>query len=229
MIEISPSSSPPRSAARRVVAGAAVLAIVVALSGCYRLSSTTPQILSTSVGIPVTVCEGLQDLDLEVSADIYFDWGDGSPLDEGAYYWDDPITSCRSHTYAAEGFYEGEVFVSPGQEGWDQRPLRVNVSAADPGYITASGTCTCHAAATLSASDVAAYLGSPSSTPNTYTWSFGDGTVAVTNQALVRHTFPQRGSYVVTLTAVRSGYENPGFEQHNNAVAQVTSTVTVGF
>jgi hypothetical protein len=224
-----PARTPAPSIRAQTLRTALLVVPLVVATSCFRLSSTTRLVLSAPAGLPVEVCESIQEHDLEISAAIAIDWGDGSPLDESPVFWDDQLAICSSHTFATAGTYQGLVSVSPGTTGWNQRPLTINVSEADPNSIAASGTCTCHRAATLSASGVAAYLGSSPSGPNTYSWSFGDGTTQVSPQAQVRHTFPRRGTYEVTLTAVRPGYEIPRFSQHGSAVAQVTSTVTVGF
>lgn len=202
---------------------------MLAVSGCYRLSSTTPLVLWTTVGIPVAACEWAPEMIGELSAEIAVDWGDGT-LDQGHVFWDNPTGHCFWHTYAAPGTYQGRVSISPGQTGFSSRTLTVTVAPASSSYIGAAGTCPCHTGVTLSATGLASVVGLPGvPLPDpVYSWTFGDGTTAITNAATVRHTYATADTYVVSVTAVRSAFFSPNDATYHLATAWTTASVKVG-
>ena len=203
--------------------------VLLAASGCWKLASDTPEVQTTSLGIPVTVCDSpTKTSDHEYNAALVIDWGDGTQ-DEADIYWDNAYGHCRSHRYAAPGEYHGSVSVHPGQETMDHRSLLVVVADRDPGYLTVSGTCTCHNRATFSAANLEAVLGTASSgEPNEYRWDFGDGIRTVTTSPTVTHTYARRTTHTVTVEAVRPFFIGWGEVRHGYAEADAMTTVRIG-
>jgi hypothetical protein len=207
------------------VAPLATVLLAVIATGCWQLETTQPLVLSTTVGIPVNVCEGLGPR-VEWSATITFDWGDGT-TNRAGYSHDAPTGHCLWHTYSSPGTYEGLVSVAPGTTGFDQRRVTVTVAPATGGYVNAGGTCACHTSATLSAPGLVATVRSFAPDDVTYGWNFGDGTTATTTTGFVQHTFPAPGTYTVGLNVFRRWYLAAGTTYHE-ATAWTTATVRVG-
>jgi PKD repeat protein len=168
------------------------------------------------------------DDELEFSAELQVDWGDGQ-LDDAPVYWDNPKGHCFAHAYSAPGTYRATITVVPGHE--TQSRQQVTITVAPPlAYVTAAGTCACHHAAVLHASGLPATVAVPgvaSAPAPTFSWDFGDGATAVTTTSSTPHTFPAPGTYTVRVTATRPAFADL-FRGYDRATAWSTATVTVG-
>ena len=142
------------------------------------------------------------------------DWGDGSPATTGSATSQTPAITA-SHTYAAGGTDTVRVTVTDKDGGAGTAKTPVAVAVANRPPVAAPG-------GPYSGTEGAAvaFNGGGSSDPDgdaiTYAWSFGDGTTGT--GATPSHTYPDNGSFTVSLTVTDSkGAASPA----------VTTTATI--
>jgi hypothetical protein len=212
---------------RRLAAVLGATTLVVLSSGCWRLIDSRPLVLWTTVGVPVQVCNTGRDDDLDVSAEMHLDWGDGT--DESAFLaWDRWDGHCYWHAYTAPGTYQGRVWMDPAHPTEGEQPLTVTVAPA-AGHLRATGTAATHTQASFAASGLAAsteIIGRAGPAP-VHHWDFGDGTTAVTSAAMTTHTYATPGTYRVQVTVTRA-FEYDFMTMYHEATAWSTTSVRVG-
>ncbi|WP_404791342.1 PKD domain-containing protein [Altericista sp. CCNU0014] len=128
---------------------------------------------------------------------------DPGTLDTLTYTWtfgdgSTPIQGqTATHTFADNGLYTVSLTVTDNDGATTTQTLTVEVTniAPIPTGVTLSSTLTEGNSATFSATAT-----DPGTLDTlTYTWTFGDGTPAVTGQS-VSHTYPDNGTYAISLT-----------------------------
>lgn len=211
----------------------AAITIVLA-SACWALESTVRQVQTSSVGLPVTVCESPSPVDrAPQSGTLRWAWGDAGGVGDATVevYSDGLIRQCRSHSYAVAGQYEGTLSVTPGDAGQASREIGVSVSEQDEPRVAASSTCSCHLRADLSASMLDSETFADQkyfpSVVEQFQWTFGDGTTATTTSAFTSHTFPAPGSYTVSVTEVVPSFR-PTHTEYGEVRSWSSVTVSVG-
>ena len=220
---------------RALRSAAVALAVVGLASACWRLDSTVREVRSTSVGLPVTICDSPSPLDDALQqGTLLWSWGDtgGAGNTSAVVYSDAPLNHCRSHTFAAPGQYEGTLTVSPGDAGQAAREIGVSVVEQDEPLVVATNTCTCHLRADLSAS----LLESETIADQTwypdvreqFHWTFGDGTSATTATAQTSHTYAAAGTYTVSVTEVVPYYRAANLRDFGEVRSWSATTVRVG-
>ncbi|NEQ48475.1 MAG: PKD domain-containing protein [Leptolyngbya sp. SIOISBB] len=116
-----------------------------------------------------------------------WDFGDGSDI---------VIGSTAQHTFADNGLYPVTLTVTDEDGGITTQTLEITVNNVAPSIIniTSPDDLSEGSPATFSATAT-----DPGDDTLTYTWDFGDGTIAQTGQT-VDHTYGDNGTYTVTLT-----------------------------
>jgi PKD repeat protein len=123
---------------------------------------------------------------------ILWDFGDGSTITG---------TLTPDHIYTDNGVYTVTLTVTDDDGGQTSDTLQVTVGNVAPTIDTLSDNQTIYAKGTASfaagATDIAGV-----NDPLTYTWNFGDGSIAVSGVDLTttEHTYNAIGTYTVTLT-----------------------------
>lgn len=213
-----------------------VLPLLLLAAGCWQID-TTPQRLTSFVGVPVEMCaEPWTDAENSPGVRVTFEWGDGSAPGHTSMEAEAPHFDCLFHTYTAPGTYDARVSIHPGINGQDRRNVVIDVLPQPTSYISVGGTCACHTTASFSATGLNSFLmattapGAPD--PHSYTWDFGDGTPqVVTTTPLATHQYATPGTYTVFVAGYRAGWLNPAdrtFDINGDAYAYSSTSATVG-
>ena len=166
----------------------------------------------TTNDLGVTFTDASTDVDGSI-VNWNWDFGDGN---SGA-------TANPIHTYASAGSYTVALTVTDNEGGVasQSKPVTVSTSGADAlptaSFSYACNGRTCDFDASASTDDVAI---------NSYSWSFGDGSGST--GAIVNHTYPANGAFVITLvvtdTASQSSTAVASVRLKNRGGASGTST-----
>ncbi len=157
-------------------------------AGCSDAATQTVTVNTTPVAAfaSTTVCEGqsTQFTDQTTGPTISWNWDFGDATTGTAQN--------PPHTYATAGTYTATLIAAAGSGCSDTITATVVVNPVPTAAFTSVAVC---------ANDTMFFNSTSLGNPTIFSWDFGDGNTDNTNDSTPNHTYPNDGSYNVTLTA----------------------------